>query len=110
MQDMSSLRRIHVQRNAPFVEICEEKEAAFFRVRIGAGEGSTIAGRVSRSGRFNLDDIRAQFGQDLGTERSRDQVAPFNNPDAVKGAPELGIGWRTLPGICHRVAAVTRTD
>ena len=74
-----------VQGYAALALVDEEEQPAAFGMGNAVGIGAAATSRVA-VGRLHLDDIGAQFGQQLGAEGSGDHLAPLNDADALERA------------------------
>jgi hypothetical protein len=82
-QDLAALGALEVGDDAAFVRIEVDEQAALLGVGLTLRKGSAPA-RYVAPGRLDLDDIRAEVGEHLGSESRRHALAAFNNLDRIE--------------------------
>ena len=83
MQPFDARIAPEIQGNAAFALVGEQENPTPFRVWRLAGKWTAPPRRITRK-RFNLNDVSAEFGQQLCTGRSRDHLPPFNDTNALQ--------------------------
>jgi len=78
-QHLHPLGPLQVEHDAALAPVGGEKERA-----VVTPEGRTPGASEVPSGRLDLDDVRAQIGEDLGAERPRQVLRDVTDPDPLE--------------------------
>ncbi len=95
----------NVERNAEFVGVEIEKQAALLAMRLVTGKRSARACAVADTGAFHLDHFGAHIGHQLGRVWRRNHLANFDDFETCQRSRHLNLRPR-CPAL-SRVCPVT---